>query len=207
MSKRLAATFRREARREPPPEVAALRLSLPDLLRLHGQGSAAVLLMLCALLSATPLAGAGTVLAFVILALAWRWHRGADADILPRRLGELRLSATWSRRCLHALAWLYAMSQRLLKARWTVLLHPRTHVAWGAWIALMGVLILLPLPLGNVLPGLSLVLLSLAWMFRDGLALLASAAVGAGAIGFALAMSHVILASVELALGWIKPLL
>jgi hypothetical protein len=34
--------------------------------------------------------------------------------------------------------------------------------------------------------------LSLGWMFRDGLALLASAVVGSGAVAFALAFGHLL---------------
>ena len=108
-------------------------------------------------------------------------ERPAPGSALPQRLGRLRLDETWSRRCLHGLAWLYTTAGRCLRARWTLLCHPRTGPWWGVWIALMGVVIFLPLPFGNVLPSISLVLLSLGWMFRDGLALLASAVVGSGA--------------------------
>lgn len=202
MSKRLAAIFRRAARREAASPGPGLQLTLPDLLSLHGSSSSAVLLMLLALLSAMPIAGMGSVLGFVMLALAWQWHRGLDPDILPERLGRVALSVSWSRRCLHFLAWTYAVAQRLLKARWELLCHRSTHRWWGAWIALMALVILLPLPLGNVLPSLSLVLLSLGWMFRDGLALLGSAVVGSGAIGYALAMSHVLLEGVRAGLVW-----
>ena len=67
----------------------------------------------------------------------------------------------------------------------------------------MAVLILLPLPLGNVLPGLSLILLSLGWMFRDGLAMLVSAATGVGALGYAVTFGHLALAAWQHIGGWI----
>lgn len=205
MSKRLAAVFRRAVRREAAaPSAAARRLTLPDLLRLHGGASAPVLLLLLATLSVIPVAGVGTLLSFVILALAWRWHRGVDAEILPERIGRLALSRFWSYRCLRFLAWTYATANRFLRKRWTPLCHRSTHPWWGAWIALMGLVILLPLPLGNVLPGVSLVLLSLGWMFRDGLALLLSTVVGSIAIGFTLAMSHVLLQGAQAGLVWLN---
>lgn len=202
MSKRLAATFRREARRG--ARASTLALTLSDLLQLHGKASAAVLLLLAALLSAAPIAGAGTVLAFVILALGWRWQREGEPPLLPRRLGGVALNAAWSRRCLRVLAWTYAVSSRWMRSRWCWLLHRRTHFWWGAWIALMGVLILLPVPMGNVLPGLSLVLFSLGWMFRDGLALLASTALGSGAIGYAVALGELALRYAGTALAWVQ---
>ena len=48
----------------------------------------------------------------------------------------------------------------------------------------MGAIIFLPIPLGNLLPSLSLVVLSLAWMFRDGIALLISVTLGMAALVF-----------------------
>lgn len=203
MSKQLAESFRRAAQEHlrdhaaaAPAEAKVLGgvrdLSLPDLLRLHGEASAAVLLLLMAVLSVMPLAGVGTLLSFVIFALAWRWSTALDERIVPERLSRVRLNAQWSRRCLKFLAWMYGLSDRLMKARWHWASHRRTHKGWRLWIALMGLLILLPVPFGNVLPSISLVLLSLGWMFRDGLALLAAAVVGSGAFAFALMMGHVL---------------
>ncbi len=169
---------------------ANLKLSLQDLVRLHGESSLAVLLMLMAVVSVLPVAGAGTVMSLGIWALAWSWVRARETLNLPHRLGALSLNERWSGRCLHGLAWLYESSQRLMRPRWTWLSHAGTRVWWGAWIALMGLVIFVPLPLGNVLPGLSLVLLSLGWMFRDGLALLLSTATGLAGVAYGVSMGH-----------------
>jgi len=66
----------------------------------------------------------------------------------------------------------------------------------------MGLMIFLPLPLGNVLPNMSLELLSLGWMFHDGLVLLASAMVGSGAVAFAAALGHLVWEALAVAHGW-----
>jgi len=172
-----------------------LRLSLRELLQLHGEQSGAVLLMLMALLSTVPIAGAGTVLSLGIFALAWAWLRGRDSLHLPERLAGLTLNETWTRRCLHWLAWTYERAERCLRPRWQALSHARTRFWWALWIALMAALIFLPLPLGNVLPGTSLMLLSLGWLFRDGLALLLSAATGAVGVGYAVSVGHLVFAA------------
>lgn len=175
------------------------RLSLADLLRLHGESSPAVLLLVLSVLCVLPVYGVGTALSFAILAMAWRWgaltQGSSGSGLTPGltdRLGQLSLGEVWSRRCLHGLAWMYATAGRCLRTRWTVLCHPRTGPWWGLWIALMGLVIFLPLPFGNVLPSISLVLLSLGWMFRDGLALLVSALVGSGAVAFTIAFGHLV---------------
>lgn len=191
--------FREAVQRQP-------RLSLRDLLDLHGDASAAVLVL--AMLCVVPLYGVGTALSFAIAAMAWHWRPGADeggastAPRLPARLASITLDETWSRRCLHGLAWMYAAAGRLLRERWALLGHRHTVVWWRLWIALMAALIFLPLPLGNVLPSLSLVLMSLGWMFRDGLALLLSTAVGAGAMAFAWASTHLMVELVVSAWRW-----
>jgi hypothetical protein len=172
-----------------------LRLSLRELLHLHGEGSGAVLLMLMALLSSLPIAGAGTLISLGIFALAWAWLRGRDTLLLPDPLARLTLNATWTRRCLHGLAWTYERADRWLCPRWQALCQGRARFWWALWIGLMGLVIFLPLPLGNVLPSLSLMLLSLGWMFRDGLAMLVSALTGVGALGYAFTFGHLALSA------------
>jgi hypothetical protein len=54
----------------------------------------------------------------------------------------------------------------------------------------MGLVIFVPLPFGNVLPSLSLVLLSLGWTFRDGLALVLSTATGLAGVAYGVSMGH-----------------
>ena len=56
----------------------------------------------------------------------------------------------------------------------------------------MALLVLLPLPLGNLLPGLSLALLELGWSFKDGLVLLLSLISGTAAMGYVVLSLHVL---------------
>jgi hypothetical protein len=169
---------------------ADLTLSLQDLLRLHGESSLAVLLMLLAVVSVLPVAGAGIVMSLGIWGVAWSWLHARETLSLPHRLGQLALNERWSGRCLHGLAWLYESSQRCMRPRWAWLSHAATRVWWGGWIGLMGLVIFVPLPLGNVLPSLSLVLLSLGWLFRDGLALVLSAVTGLAGVAYGVSMGH-----------------
>lgn len=181
-------------------EPVGLRLSMAELLRLHGDASGPVLLMLMAVLATLPVAGAGMVLSLGIFLLAWAWLRGRDHMPLPARLGRLTPSVTWTRRCLHGLAWLYEQADRRLRPRWIAKSNRRLRPLWGAWIGLMAALIFLPLPFGNVLPAISLVLLSLGWMFRDGLALLAAGMAGVAAVVYAVSLSHLVAGLVQR--GW-----
>lgn len=66
----------------------------------------------------------------------------------------------------------------------------------------MAFLVLLPLPFGNLLPGLSLVLLGLGWIFKDGLVLMLSLISGVAAMGYLVLTVHVLQLMFESALAW-----
>jgi hypothetical protein len=208
MNRALAQALRQAAQpAKPAPDASAdssesadLRLSLAELVRLHGDSSGPVLMMLLAVLATLPIAGAGMVLSLGIFLLSWTWLRGMDNMPLPERLGRVTLNAVWTRRCLHSLAWIYEQAERLLRPRWIAVSNRRLRPLWGVWIALMAALIFIPLPFGNVLPAISLVLLSLGWIFRDGLALLLAGVAGAGAMVYMVSFSHLMVELVQR--GW-----
>ena len=208
MNRALAQALRQAAQpAKPAPDASAdssesadLRLSLAELVRLHGDSSGPVLMMLLAVLATLPIAGAGMVLSLGIFLLSWTWLRGMDNMPLPERLGRVTLNAVWTRRCLHSLAWIYEQAERLLRPRWIAVSNRRLRPLWGVWIALMAALIFIPLPFGNVLPAISLVLLSLGWIFRDGLALLLAGVAGAGAMVYMVSFSHLVVELVQR--GW-----
>lgn len=202
-----AAESHRAARQEPRPDEAqapsdGLTASLQDLLQLHGESSTAVILLIMASACVMPVGGIGTMLSLAMVVLAWRWARRLETQALPERLGRVRLNETWTHRTLHGFAWVYRTAARWLRPRWAHLAHDHTRPWWAMWIGLMAFLIFLPIPFGNVLPALSLVMLSLGWMFRDGAALILSKLVGLGALGFALTFGHLMWEGVEKVNAW-----
>jgi hypothetical protein len=189
MSTHLAAVFTQaaagncsDATKGAAGERCGQTVNLQELLRLHGEASTAVVLLVLSMTTVLPVAGVGTVLSFAIFALAWRWARQTETTTLPQKLGSLTLNPLWTGRCLRGLAWIYTQANRWLKPRWHALTHDRARPGWALWIALMGFVIFLPIPFGNVLPSLSLVSLCLGWMFRDGVALVLSTVFGVSAL-------------------------
>lgn len=179
------------------PAIVGLRMSFEDLLQLHGKSSGPVLMILLAVLAMLPIAGAGLVLSLGIFLLSLSWLRGSDNFALPKRLGQVTLNELWTRRCLHCLVWIYEKADLLLRPRWIAISNRRLRPVWGAWIALMAALIFIPLPLGNVLPAVSLVMLSLGWMTRDGLALILAGMAGVAAILYLVSFSHLVVEIVQ----------
>ena len=159
-------------------------ITLQELLQLHGDASTAVVLMLLALFSTLPVAGIGSLLSLAMFALAWRWVRQVETTSVHTRIGDIRLNPLWTGRTLRFLAWMYEQADRLLEPRMLAMSSRSARPWWAVWICLMAAIIFVPIPLGNILPSFSLVTLSLAWMFRDGIALLVSLAFGVAAMVF-----------------------
>lgn len=201
MSIRLAKRFHRAARQY-EREGAVLRLQ--DVLVLHGEASTPVILLLMATFCLMPVGGIGTVLSFAMVALAWRWAQLHETTQLPDRIARVELNDRWTQRTLKGFFWLYLAAARWLTPRWVGLTHHTWRTWWALWISLMAFLIFLPIPFGNVLPGLSLMLFSLGWMFKDGLFLLLSKVVGISAVVFALLFGHVLLEIAQRALNWVQ---
>lgn len=158
-------------------------VALSHLADMHGQGTRGALLVLLSAPSVLPLPGVGNMLGIGLLLMAWAIWRGQPAHQLPARVAGWQLSAPSARRVLGLLAGVYAGAGRWLRTR-------LPHVADGAqgWLApkvgLMGGLIFLPIPFGNVLPALALSLLGLGLLFRDGLAVMLSLVAGGVAVAY-----------------------
>ena len=178
-------------------------VSLQELLQMHGDASTAVVLMLLALFTTLPIAGVGTILSLAIFALAWRWARYRETTTVHGQIGAIRLSPRWTGRTLGFLAWMYEQADRLLSPRMLALSSHATRPWWALWICVMGVIIFLPIPFGNILPSFSLVALSLAWMFRDGIALLVSLAIGSAALVFSVVFGQLAWLMVVRASQWL----
>lgn len=183
----LASRLRASSGALPPGPVP-----LAALAEAHGGAWQASLLVLMAAPCLLPIPGVGIVLslglALLGLMLLQQPHRG-----MPVRLGRLTLPREGATRSLALLARFYDLAWRITRPRMTALAGP--HARWwlGPLTVVMAVLIFLPIPFGNVLPAASLMLAGLALAARDGLMMLASLGVGAGALASSGAL---------IALGW-----
>lgn len=152
------------------------------------QAALGSLLVLLALPCLLPVAGVGTVLGLGLVALSWALWRGDAAASLPPRVAGWPLPRATAQRLLRALARLYRLAERWSReGRWlrpAGLAGERPHGWLGAKAGLMALLIVLPIPLGNLLPALSLLLLGLGLALRDGLAVLLSTTVAGAALAF-----------------------
>lgn len=163
-------------------------VSLQWLAQAHGPAAHGSLLLLLAVPCLLPVPGAGTVVGMGIVALAVALWRTPGMLTLPGRVAGFRLSPRWAGRVLRLLAGTYALAGRVARQRLSHLAtgHPRLLLA--ALVAVMAVIIVLPIPFGNVLPALALMLLGIGLLFHDGLAVLLGWLFSVLALGFTAAL-------------------
>jgi hypothetical protein len=164
-------------------------ITLGALAQAHGPALPGSLLVLVSAPCALPIPGIGNVLGVTMMVMALAMWRGEDWAVLPSRVARLEISAHAARRVLLLLAYVYRLAGRWSRERLCQLtvLQRRTWVA--PKVALMGVVIFLPLPFGNVLPALAVVVLGVGIAFRDGLAVLSAAGLALASVAYAAAMA------------------
>ena len=165
--------------RETAATLPAERVSMQALAHAHGPAAHGTWLLLMAVPCLLPVPGVGTVLGLGMLALAVAMWQGQSAACLPRRVAELELSCHWAQRVLGMLASAYAVAGRFARARLSHLASAEGRSWTAAAIGLMALIVVMPIPFGNVLPALALMLIGLGLVFRDGVAVVLGLAIAA----------------------------
>lgn len=168
--------------REAAATLPAERVSMQTLAQAHGPAAHGTWLLLMAVPCLLPVPGVGTVLGLGMAALAAAMWRGQSSACLPRRVAELELSRPWAQRVLGMLASAYCVAGRFAKARLSHLASAEGRSWTAAAIGLMAFIVVMPIPFGNVLPALALMLIGLGLVFRDGVAIVLGLALAGLAI-------------------------
>lgn len=168
--------------RRPPSEILKSAfheeapVNLQNLVHSLGDRSYGLLLLMLSIINLLPAANVifGLTAAGVGLQLAAQ--RGQPW--LPKRILDIELSANTVRQFNQRLLPKIRSSEDWLKPRW-----PWTEAAWvgrlaGLTIFALGLIIALPLPFTNALPAVVSVFIALGLLYRDGMVLTLSLAVG-----------------------------
>ncbi len=181
------------------------RVAIEQLLQAHGPGGQGALLMLLAAPCVLPVPGVGSVLGLGIAALAWTMWCGRDTHDLPERVGKLTMPRLWARRVLALLARVHVLSTGMARPRWDQLLASGSRTWIPLVVAWLAFLIILPIPFGNVLPAVALMLLGVGIAARDGLFVAASAATAGVATAFPIVLLAAGASWGVHALDWLRP--
>ena len=158
------------------------RISVGDLLvALQDRALGALILVFAATNVLPTPPGTSTVLGIPLLFLTAQLAVGRAAPWLPRWIAERSLDRRDFAAVIERLGPWLARAERLFRPRLGILTSgPAKHLLGVVCLLLSGVLVL-PIPLGNMLPALAISVFALALLERDGVAVFLGFAVAAGA--------------------------
>lgn len=144
------------------------------------------------------LPGVSTVLGVPLLFLALQLTLGFAVPWLPRALVQRQVSRSRFARVMYrALPWI-RRAERLLKPRLHVLAAGPVERVVGLLCVVLSLVLILPIPLGNMPPALAICVLSLGLLARDGAAIAVGLLGGVASIGLAWGVILAIVKAVSL---------
>jgi hypothetical protein len=154
------------------------RISVRDLIDALGDRALGALLFLFAFPNVLPMPpGTSALLGTPLVILAAQLMVGRG-PWLPRVLSARSMShADFAALVRRITPWL-ERGERMLRPRFSWLALPPLEFVIGAVCLLLAIVVMLPIPLGNILPALAISLLALAVVERDGLWVVAGLALG-----------------------------
>ena len=144
------------------------RVSVGDLLAAMGDRAFGALMLVFALPNLLPTPGTSGILGLPLVFLAAQLMLG-QRPWLPKVIANRSmLRADFSAVLDRAGPWL-ARVEKLLRLRLGVLVHSPAEYAIGVACLLLTVILILPIPLGNILPALAICMFSFGLLEKDGL--------------------------------------
>ncbi|MBB2754436.1 UNVERIFIED_ORG: hypothetical protein GGI57_005171 [Rhizobium aethiopicum] len=154
-------------------EIARVKggLSIGEALEAMGQTSIAFTILFLAIPALTPIPGPfGMVFGIALALVALQIVAGGRKVWLPAIVSDRRVSpAALDLIVGHAVPMIARVEKLVRAGRLRALTGPTAQALLGIPVFLLAVVIALPIPFGNILPVLSLVVLAVALMERDGL--------------------------------------
>lgn len=151
------------------------RISVRELKNSLGRRSFGLMLFVLAIPNSLPILGipgvsAVTGMPILLIALQMMW--GSHQIWMPKWMANSSVSRQGFQSIIEkTVPWL-ARLEKLMKPRLDWLVKGRVEQLLGGVCAFMAFLLILPIPLGNLLPGVSILLISLGLIERDGVLVL-----------------------------------
>ena len=149
------------------------RVYVDDILKAFGDRAFGALMLFFAAPNMIPLPpGSSAILGLPLLFITAQLMMGRSVLWMPRVIARRSLTQVAFRNIVsRLLPWLYKV-ERILKPRLPQLVGDISGRAIGAASFVLAVVLFLPIPLGNMLPGLAVSLFALGLVERDGVAVI-----------------------------------
>ncbi|MCA0270753.1 MAG: exopolysaccharide biosynthesis protein [Proteobacteria bacterium] len=153
-------------------------IAVGDLLALLGGRGRAALILLFALPNVLPTPpGTSGILGLPLLYLSFQMMLGR-VPWLPRFIGERSMSRYSFAQLVERISPVLSRAERLLKPRWSVFVGYGAERVLGAVCLVLAAVLVLPIPLGNMLPAFAICLIALGVLERDGVWVLSGVVIG-----------------------------
>lgn len=163
-------------------------IALGDLARLLGDRAFGMLFLLLTLPNVIPMPGLSTVTGVPMILLGAQLATGGRTPWLPRRLAALTIDREALLAALHNIRPRIARIERHMRPRIGWMTRGPVERLVGAWIAVLATVLSLPIVFGNLAPALSIAVIALGLIEKDGLLVAIGAIGGVLAIGFVVAL-------------------
>lgn len=157
---------------------------------LGGSGLTLVLLLLSIpAIVPTPGVPAGMIFGTALALIALQMVVGATRFSLPAWVANIRITRSRLQNAIQRFQPFLKRVETWLQPRWTALTLPGpAQQLLGLVVCFMGVLIALPIPFGNTIPGLSVLAIALGLARQDGICVAAGLALAVAATAVSLAL-------------------
>jgi len=175
-----------------PDRLPAGRPTLNDILSALGDRGLGLVLLIFSIPAIIPTPGipAGMIFGSALALLGGQMVVGAKRVRLPSFIAQRRIGQEVLRQVFRRATPLIDKLERRLSIRLAGLMSPLAMRVIGGVIVVMALLIALPIPFGNTLPGLAILALSLGLARQDGIAVLVGMSLAVLASGVSVALLH-----------------
>lgn len=180
-TRRVSAIFRELAAR--PEE----RITIYDIDHAFGDRAFSAIMLVFGLLSmAAVIPGSSAFTGAPLFVVALQMVSGRASLWLPAKIGNRSVRPSDIERMNARFLPVLRRIERLLVPRLSFMFAPISLRFLGLVCLILSAIIVLPIPFGNLAPGFAIVLIAIAILTRDGLAVIAGVALGIGAVIFLL---------------------
>jgi hypothetical protein len=162
----------------------AERVRVRDITESLGQRSFGFILLIFALPNSLPIIGipgVSTITGMPMLFVAVQMALGHKRVYLPRWIADSSIATADFQKLVNRVAPWIQRIERLMRPRISILTAGSAERWLGAFCVLLAFLLVLPIPLGNLLPALGILFIALGLIEKDGFCALAGIVIGISA--------------------------
>jgi len=147
------------------------RVALKEVLRGMGDRAFGPALLICAIPEALPLpvAGFSAIIGIPLMLISGQLFLGFKRVWLPRWIAKRSFKRKFLEQAIYKMLHYLKKIERLVRPRWYFMSSSLVNRFLGLLLLILGIVIALPIPFGNFLPALAVLIISLGIIEKDGL--------------------------------------